>query len=209
MDISFLEAFLLMFIAIDPIMIVPIFANLTDGFNRKQCRKVYIKAFLVSTLLLLTFWLFGESVLGHFGIRMTSFKIIGGLFLIAIAYNMLFDKRSERKANTAEEAIDDKTLDDIAVFPLSIPLIAGPASLTTAVLLGEGKGDALGSYMISLLPILLVSVMTLMAMIATSKISKFLGPTILTVTEKLLGLLLGALAIEFIIEGIETTFNLV
>jgi multiple antibiotic resistance protein len=209
MDISFLEAFLLMFIAIDPIMIVPIFANLTDGFNRKQCRKVYIKAFLVSTLLLLTFWLFGESVLGHFGIRMTSFKIIGGLFLIAIAYNMLFDKRSERKANTAEEAIDDKTLDDIAVFPLSIPLIAGPASLATAVLLGEGKGDTFESYMLSLGPILLVSIITLIAMIATSKISRFLGPTILTVTEKLLGLLLGALAIEFIIEGIETTFNLV
>lgn len=209
MNLSFLEAFLLMFIAVDPIMIVPIFANLTSGFNRKQYRKVYIKAFLVSTLLLVTFWLFGESVLGHFGIRMTSFKIIGGLFLIAIAYNMLFDKRSERKSNTAEEAIDDNTIDDIAVFPLSIPLIAGPASLATAVLLGEGKGDTFESYMLSLGPILLVSIITLIAMIATSKISRFLGPTILTVTEKLLGLLLGALAIEFIIEGIETTFNLV
>ena len=209
MNLSFLEAFLLMFIAVDPIMIVPIFANLTGGFSRDQYRKVYIKAFLVSTLLLVTFWLFGESVLGHFGIRMTSFKIIGGLFLIAIAYNMLFDKRSERKTNTAEEAIDDNTIDDIAVFPLSIPLIAGPASLATAVLLGEGKGDTFESYMLSLGPILLVSIITLIAMIATSKISKFLGPTILTVTEKLLGLLLGALAIEFIIEGIETTFNLV
>lgn len=205
---GFLEATLLLFIAIDPIMLIPIFINLTRGYSKTDQRLISFKAVTTTLILLTTFWLFGATVLDQMGIRMSSFKIIGGLFLIAIAASMVFDKRSGKKNNTAEVAIDDETITSVAVFPLAVPLMAGPAALATALLLGENKGNDLNSYMISYGPILINCLLALIALMVAVKAAKYIGPTIITVTEKIFGLLLGALAIEFIIEGIETSFNL-
>jgi multiple antibiotic resistance protein len=206
---NFIEATLLMFIAVDPIMLVPIFANLTKGLTPKESKSIYIKATATAFLTLTIFWFFGTSLFDYFGIRMSSFKIVGGLFLIITAYKMLFDERRKSKEKTAEKSLDDNSINNIAIFPLAIPLIAGPAALATAVLIGAEKGETLESYLISFVPLLICCLLALIAMALTSRISKFFGPTILTVTEKILGLLLGALAIEFIIQGIETSFNLV
>jgi multiple antibiotic resistance protein len=205
---SFLEATLLLFIAIDPIMLIPIFINLTRGYSKADQRLIAFKAATTTLILLSVFWLFGVTMLDSMGIRMSSFKIIGGLFLIAIAASMVFDKRSSRKNNTAEVALDDETITSVAVFPLAIPLMAGPAALATALLLGGNKGNDINGYMTSYGPILINCLLALIALMFAVKAGKYIGPTIITVTEKIFGLLLGALAIEFIIEGIETSFNL-
>ncbi len=121
---TFIESTLLMFIAIDPISLIPIFAGLTSGLNKLQVKSIYIRASVVSLLVLSLFWLFGNAILDAMNISMDSFRIIGGLFLIVIAFQMVFEQRQVRRQNTADTAIDDETIQSIAIFPLSIPLIA-------------------------------------------------------------------------------------
>jgi multiple antibiotic resistance protein len=196
---TFIESTILMFVAIDPISLVPIFAGLTSGLNQNQVKSIYIRASIVSLIVLSIFWLFGNLILDSMNISMNSFKIIGGLFLIVIAFQMVFEQRQSRRQNTVETAIDDETIKSIAIFPLSIPLIAGPGALATS--LAEG--------FISYLPILITVMCATIAMWLSAKLSSRLGPTVITVVQKIFGLLLGALAIEFVIDGITNSFNLV
>lgn len=107
---TFIESTLLMFVAIDPISLIPIFAGLTSGLNKEQIRSIYTRAALVSFFVLSAFWLFGTSILDVMNISMDSFKIIGGLFLIVIAFQMVFEQRQERRQSTADNAIDDETI---------------------------------------------------------------------------------------------------
>jgi multiple antibiotic resistance protein len=197
-----------MFIAIDPISLIPIFAGLTSGLNKLQVKSIYIRASVVSLLVLSLFWLFGNAILDAMNISMDSFRIIGGLFLIVIAFQMVFEQRQSRKQNTADTAIDDETIKSIAIFPLSIPLIAGPGAMATSLLLSKESYASFADAAVSYSPIPLVIFVAFIAMCLSSKLSSKLGPTILTVLQKIFGLLLGALAIEFVIEGIQNSFNL-
>ena len=206
---TFLESTILMFVAIDPISLVPIFAGLTTGLTKEQVRSIYIRASAVSLMVLSSFWLFGNAILDVMNISMDSFRIIGGLFLIVIAFQMVFEQRQVRRQNTADTAIDDETIKSIAIFPLSIPLIAGPGAMATSLLLSKESYVNLTDAAISYLPILVVIFMATLAMWLSSKLASKLGPTIITVVQKIFGLLLGALAIEFVIEGIRNSFNLV
>ena len=206
---TFLESTILMFVAIDPISLVPIFAGLTTGLNKSQLRSIYLRATLVSLLVLSSFWLFGNAILDVMNISMDSFRIIGGLFLIVIAFQMVFEQRQSRRQNTADTAIDDETIKSIAIFPLSIPLIAGPGAMATSLLLSKESYLSIADAMVSYLPILVVMLMALLAMWLSSQLASKLGPTIITVVQKIFGLLLGALAIEFVIEGIRNSFNLI
>jgi multiple antibiotic resistance protein len=142
------------------------------------------------------------------GISMSSFRIIGGLFLIAIAFQMVFEQRQDRRQNTAEVAMDDSSIQSIAIFPLSIPLIAGPGAMTAALLLAENRTYEPVDFILNFLPILVVVLMAGIAMWLSAQLSKRLGPTIITVVEKIFGILLGALAIEFVVAGIIESFNL-
>ena len=206
---TFLESTILMFVAIDPISLVPIFAGLTTGLTKEQVRSIYIRASAVSLMVLSSFWLFGNAILDVMNISMDSFRIIGGLFLIVIAFQMVFEQRQVRRQNTADTAIDDETIKSIAIFPLSIPLIAGPGAMATSLLLSKESYANLTDAAISYLPILVVIFIATLAMWLSSKLASKLGPTIITVVQKIFGLLLGALAIEFVIEGIRNSFNLV
>ncbi|MDA9041031.1 MarC family protein [Gammaproteobacteria bacterium] len=206
---TFLESTILMFVAIDPISLVPIFAGLTTGLTKDQVRSIYIRASAVSLMVLSSFWLFGNAILDVMNISMDSFRIIGGLFLIVIAFQMVFEQRQVRRQNTADTAIDDETIKSIAIFPLSIPLIAGPGAMATSLLLSKESYANLTDAAISYLPILVVIFIATLAMWLSSKLALKLGPTIITVVQKIFGLLLGALAIEFVIEGIRNSFNLV
>ena len=114
-----IESVILLFVAVDPIALIPIFASLTQGLSKQDTKKVYIHASLVAFGILSAFWLFGSSLLAVMGISMSSFKIIGGLFLIAIAFQMVFEQRQERRQNTADTALDDESLQSLAIFPLS------------------------------------------------------------------------------------------
>ena len=206
---TFLESTILMFVAIDPISLVPIFAGLTSGLNKTQVRSIYLRASFVSLLVLSSFWLFGNAILDVMNISMDSFRIIGGLFLIVIAFQMVFEQRQTRRQNTADTAIDDETIESIAIFPLSIPLIAGPGAMATSLLLSKESYISVTDAVVSYLPILVVMLIAFIAMWLSSKLASRLGPTIITVVQKIFGLLLGALAIEFVIEGIRNSFNII
>ncbi|MDB2582548.1 MarC family protein [Gammaproteobacteria bacterium] len=205
---TFIQSALLMFIAIDPISLIPIFAGLTSGLTKQQVKSIYIRATIVSLIVLSSFWLFGNAILDAMNISMDSFRIIGGLFLIVIAFQMVFEQRQSRRQNTADTAIDDETIKSIAIFPLSIPLIAGPGAMATCLLLTKDSYDSLAEAFVFYLPIPLIVFLAFIAMWLSSKLASKIGPTILTVLQKIFGLLLGALAIEFVIEGIQNSFNL-
>ena len=206
---TFIQSALLMFIAIDPISLIPIFAGLTSGLTKQKVKSIYIRATIVSLIVLSSFWLFGNAILDAMNISMDSFRIIGGLFLIVIAFQMVFEQRQSRRQNTADTAIDDETIKSIAIFPLSIPLIAGPGAMATCLLLTKDSYDSLAEAFVFYLPIPLIVFLAFIAMWLSSKLASKIGPTILTVLQKIFGLLLGALAIEFVIEGIQNSFNLV
>ena len=205
---TFIESTILMFVAIDPISLVPIFAGLTSGLSQHQVKSIYIRASIVSLIVLSIFWLFGNAILDAMNISMDSFRIIGGLFLIVIAFQMVFDKRQTRRQSTADTAIDDETIKSIAIFPLSIPLIAGPGAMATSLLISKEIYISVLDGFISYLPILIAVLFAAIAMWLSAKLSSKLGPTVITVVQKIFGLLLGALAIEFVIDGVINSFNL-
>ena len=205
---TLVESTLLMFVAVDPISLVPIFAGLTSGLNKKQIKSIYIRASTVSLIVLSIFWLFGNGILDAMNISMDSFKIIGGLFLIVIAFQMVFEQRQVRRQSTADTAVDDETINSIAIFPLSIPLIAGPGAMATSLLISKESYVSALDAAVSYLPILIVVLIATISMWLSAKLSSRLGPTIITVAQKIFGLLLGALAIEFVIDGIINSFNL-
>ena len=205
---TFIESTILMFVAVDPISLVPIFAGLTSGLSQHQVKSIYIRASIVSLIVLSIFWLFGNAILDAMNISMDSFRIIGGLFLIVIAFQMVFDKRQTRRQSTADTAIDDETIKSIAIFPLSIPLIAGPGAMATSLLISKEIHTSVLDGFISYLPILIAVLFAAIAMWLSAKLSSKLGPTVITVVQKIFGLLLGALAIEFVIDGVINSFNL-
>ncbi|MDB3867365.1 MarC family protein [Gammaproteobacteria bacterium] len=203
-----LENTILLFVAVDPIALVPIFASLTQGLNKEDIQKIYIQATVVSFFVLSLFYLFGTAILDVMGISMSSFKIIGGLFLVAIAFQMVLEQRQTRRQNTAEVALDDESIQSLAIFPLAIPLIAGPGAMTTALLIAETNSNDPKEMLINFAPILIIILLVAFAMWLSASLSKKVGPTIIIVIQKIFGILLGALAIEFVVAGIIESFKL-
>jgi len=203
------ESVILLFVAVDPIALIPIFASLTQGLSKQEIKKVYIHASLVSLGILSAFWLFGASVLSVMGISMSSFKIIGGLFLVAIAFQMVLEQRQERRQNTADVALDDESLQTLAIFPIATPLIAGPGAMTASLLLAEERSSDPIEVMINFSPILIIVALAAIAMWLSANLAKRVSPTIIIVVQKIFGILLGALAIEFVVSGIRESFNLI
>ena len=203
-----LESTILLFVAVDPVALIPIFASLTQGLNKRDIKRVYIQATLVSFFVLSLFYFFGMAILDVMGISMSSFKIIGGLFLIAIAFQMVLEQRQSRRQNTAEVALDDESIQSLAIFPLAIPLIAGPGAMTTALLIAETSSSTPVQILINFIPILIIIILVAFAMWLSATLSKKVGPTIIIVVQKIFGILLGALAIEFVVAGIMESFKL-
>ena len=203
-----LENTILLFVAVDPIALVPIFASLTQGLHKDDIKKIYIQATIVSFFVLSLFYIFGTAILDLMGISMSSFKIIGGLFLVAIAFQMVLEQRQTRRQNTAEVALDDESIQSLAIFPLAIPLIAGPGAMTTALLIVENNARNTTEILINFIPILIIIILVAFAMWLSASLSKKVGPTIIIVVQKIFGILLGALAIEFVVAGIIESFKL-
>ena len=204
----FLENFVLIFVAIDPISLLPIFASFTQGLNKKDLITLCLRSSLTAFGILLVFWLFGSALLQIMGININSFRIVGGMFVMVIAYQMVFDQRQKRREETVEEAMDDEELSSLATFPLAIPLIAGPGAITLVMLLSEKSGSSIEFQIIGFSPIVIVLVLTAISMWASGKIAKRLPVSVLGALQRTFGLLLGALAIEFVIEGLRQTFNI-
>ena len=197
----FLQNFLKAFVAIDPISLIPILTIITQGLNTKRTIKLSGFVFLISCSVLIFFSLYGNSFLVFMGISISSFQIIGGFFLLIISYEMVFEKRVKRKTTIANELIDEHELNNLAVFPISIPLVAGPSAITLSVLISKDINFTIVSFYTQIFPLVLTLFLTSIIIIFSNFFMKLLNKTIMNVLQKLFGLILGALAVEYVITG--------
>ena len=140
--------------------------------------------------------------------RINSFRIVGGMFLMIIAYQMVFEQRQKRREETVEEVMDDDELSLLATFPIATPLIAGPGAITLVMLLSEKSGTSIENQIVGFSPIIIVLILNAISLWASGKIAKSLPTSISSALQRTFGLLLGALAIEFVIEGLRQTFSI-
>ena len=196
MEIDFLiTSFVALFVIIDPIGLTPLFVALTQGMSAKARRKITIRAIGVAFFVLMLFALFGETVLGFVGISMPAFRVAGGILLFLTALDMLFQRRTKRREDQSEEEADDPS-----VFPLAIPLIAGPGSITTIILIAGATPGPIGLASAGLVALAgLISVFIFFSM--ADGLEKLLGKTGIDVVTRLLGMLLAALSVQFVLEG--------
>ncbi len=197
---ALIAAFTTMFIILDPPGLAPVFIALTQGMTAAQRRAIAIRACLVSAVLMILFLFLGETVLGFIGISMDAFRIAGGILLFLTALDMLFQRRQARREDSAAEGQAEHH-DDPSVFPLALPLIVGPGAITTIILLaGQAEGAAdFGAIAGVLMAVLLI---TFLAFLAAPAIERALGKTGLNIVTRVLGMLLAALAVQFVLDGL-------
>lgn len=193
-----LSAFTTLFVIIDPIGLAPIFMAVTTGLSADEQRTVAIRASVTATLILVAFALGGAQVLAFLGISIPAFRIAGGLLMFWIAFEMVFEKRQERKVQSAEKAIID--IHGMAVFPLAIPLISGPGAISATVVIAS-QAPSLLAYLALFAIILAIMAMTLAAFLAARPIDRALGPTGRAVITRLFGVLLAALSVQIVADG--------
>lgn len=201
----FLPAFVTLFVIVDPLGLMPIFAVTTEGGGRLHRRRMALRGTGIATGILLLFALLGESILDVFGITLAAFRIAGGVLLFATALEMIFEFRAKRRSHTAESAVHAPPPDDISVYPLAIPLLAGPGAITSIILLtSPHAGDWLATGLV-IAALLLVMVISLLLFALSGPLMKLLGATVAQIITRLLGVILAALAVQFIIDGIAAT----
>lgn len=201
MDPNFLiTAFVALLVVIDPIGLAPLFVALTAGMSREKRRSIALRACAVAIAILLVFSIFGEGILTFIGISMPAFRIAGGILLFITALDMLFERRTQRRNDQAEE---DDSDDDPSVFPLAIPLIAGPGAIATVILL-VGQTDGTAGYFALMGVLLAVIAMVLVLFLGAGTIERMLGKTGITVVTRLLGMLLAALSVQFVLDGLSS-----
>lgn len=202
MDPAFLvTAFATLFVVIDPIGLTPIFVALTQGMAPRLRRAIALRAIAISLGILALFAGFGEQVLGFIGISMPAFRIAGGILLLLTALDMLFERRTKRREDQAEE--DEGP--DPSVFPIAIPLIAGPGAIASVILLtGQLSGlmSPLAGWATVLGVVAAVLLIVFALFLAAGAIERGLGKTGVNVVTRLLGMLLAALAVQFILDGL-------
>ncbi len=199
MDLAFfITAFTTLFVVIDPFGTTPIFVALTQDMDAKTRRKTAFRSCLTAVFILIAFAAFGEALLGFVGISMAAFRVAGGALLFLTALDMLFDRRTKRREDRAEE----EEHPDPSVFPLAIPLIAGPGSIATIILLAGQHPGVLGIAEACIVMLAVMSVV-LIFFLAGGLIGRILGKTGLNVLTRLLGMLLAALSVQFILDGLK------
>lgn len=202
----FISAFVTFFVVIDPPGCAPIYASLTKDATDAQRRSMAIRAALIAAGILLVFALFGEQLLGALHIELNSFRIAGGVMLFLIAIDMVFEKRTERREERAQKIIETPEIEDVSVFPMAMPMIAGPGSIASVMLL-MSQNQGLDRAIIVLSALGAVLVLTLLALVAAGPIMRVLGSKAEAVITRLLGVLLAALAAQFIIDGLRVSFG--
>ncbi|MBX3561013.1 MAG: NAAT family transporter [Sphingomonas sp.] len=202
----FISAFVTFFVVIDPPGCAPIFASLTTEAEARQRRAMAIRAVLVATGILVFFGLLGEDLLRVLGISLDAFRIAGGIMLFLIAIDMVFEKRTERRENRAQE-VSASEVNDVSVFPMAIPMIAGPGSIASIMLLmARTEGTAQSLVVFGALAATLL--LTLVALLAAGPLMRRLGHKMEAMITRLLGVILAALATQFVLDGIERSFSL-
>ncbi len=202
MTMDFLiTAFATLFVIIDPVGLAPLFLALTQGMSGPKRRAIGLRACITGAVLLIVFAIAGEAVLDAVGISIPAFRIAGGILLFLTALDMLFERRTKRRQDSAEE---EDHADDPSIFPLAIPLIAGPGAITTMILLvGQAPPGMSGTAAVIGVMLCVVMISFLFFQVA-HVIGRVLGKTGITVITRLLGMLLAALAVQFVLDGLRS-----
>jgi multiple antibiotic resistance protein len=208
MSSVFLNSFILFFITIDTIGNLPFFISLTEGADIKKKNQIAIKSVIIAFFITILFAYLGKYLLDAIGVSLDSLKIAGGIILMFIAIDILFEKRKIRREKKVEAALDEKNFDEIIVFPMAIPFIAGPSTLATIILLMGNYSDSIESQMIVIFALIAALIVSLFLMIGTNFSTKYIPPQILHATSRVFAFILAALATQFVIDGIKASFNI-
>ncbi len=202
---SLLNAFVVLFVVVDPIGVALIFFTLTRDLSTSQQRKTALRGTALATVILLIFFLIGDDLLHRLNISIPAFRIAGGALLFLLAIDMVFARQSGLRSTTTREQEEAEHKQDVSVFPLAFPLIAGPGALTTVLLMASSaKQSLIFAGMIGILFAVLAS--TLLSLLLAPRIMHLLGETGANVISRLFGLILAALAVQFIVDGIKASF---
>jgi multiple antibiotic resistance protein len=192
-------------VIIDPPGCAPIFASLTRGTPLAHRRAMAIRSSLIAWAILMFFALLGRPMLHALGISLASFRIAGGVMLFMIALDMVFERRTQRRESRAQSIEGTPEAEDISVFPMAIPMIAGPGSIASAML-WVSRAEGTLQVVTVLAAISVVIVLTMLALLASGPIMKLIGPRMEAMITRILGVILAALAAQFVIDGIKQSF---
>lgn len=196
-----LTAAIALFVTIDPVGLGPVFAGLTAGMEPRQRRRIAVKGTLIGAVLLFAFAFVGELLLNSLGISTAAFRIAGGILLLLLAIDMVFARESGLRTTTEDEKEEALNSADISVFPLAIPLIAGPGAMTSVVLfMGRAQDWPQQTAVLGVLAVVLIA--TLLVLLFAGEVSRMLGRTGINVINRVLGILLTALACQFVLDGL-------
>ena len=201
----FVSAFVTFFVVIDPPGCAPIFSSLTVGTDAAHRRSMAVRSVLVASGILFAFAIFGEDFLRALGISLDAFRTAGGIMLFLIALDMVFEKRTERRENRAQDVRSNPQHDDISIFPMAIPMIAGPGSIASVMLL-MAKSNGLTESLVVLSALGAMLILTLVALLLAGPMMKFLGYRVEAMITRILGVVLAALAAQFVLDGVKASF---
>lgn len=203
MDVELMiNAVVTLLVTIDPAGLAPLFLAVTGGMSSAQRRNVALRSALIGFSILLVFVIAGAGILTLFGITLPAFRVAGGLLLFWIAFEMIFGKRQDRHQETAEKAITIDQVRSVAVFPLAIPLIAGPGAISAAILLSNDFPSPVERAVLIGIMAAIILLVYLVFLVA-ERVDKLLGETGRSVLTRLLGVILSALAVQFVADGIK------
>ena len=200
----FTSALVSFLVIVDPPGCAPIFASLTAGTSADHRRKMAVRSALIAWVILIFFAMLGRPLLHTLGITLASFRLAGGIMLFIIALEMVFERRTAKLEERAT-LVEAEGAEDISVFPMAIPMIAGPGSIATAMLL-TARADGVTETAIVLGAMTLVIVLTMLALLAAGPIMRLIGAKLEAMITRLLGVILAALAAQFVVDGIRQSF---
>ncbi|MEL6874618.1 MAG: MarC family protein [Pseudomonadota bacterium] len=201
----FISAFITFFVVIDPPGCAPIYASLTGDAPPRDRRIMAFRAIIVASIILAIFAAFGEQLLGALGISLDAFRIAGGIMLFIIALEMVFEKRTQRREGRAQDIIDQPEIEDVSIFPMAMPMIAGPGSIA-AIMLLMSQNEGLERSLVIVGAMGLVLLLTLIGLLLAGPLMRVLGHKVEQVITRVLGVLLGALAVQFVVDGLKGSF---
>ncbi len=201
------DTFVTFLVIVDPVGLAPIFIGLAGTTPRREQRRIALRGVTIATIILLGFAFLGRPILDGLGVSLAALRIAGGLLLFLLAVDMLFARRTGLSSTTKSESEEAAHRDDISVFPLAIPHIAGPGAITAILLMVSEAQDSPAELAIGLAVFLLVMGMTAVALLLAGQLTKVLGEIGANVISRVLGVLLAALAVQFVITGILAVFS--
>ena len=203
----YLSALVTFFVIIDPPGCAPIYAGLTKGATPEHRRSMAIRAVVVAAIILFVFAAVGEAMLKALGVSLSAFRIAGGIMLFLIALEMVFEKRTERREDRAAKVAQTPEVEDVSIFPMAMPMIAGPGSIASVMLM-MSRNHGIERVAVVLAALATILALTLIALLAAGPLMRLLGARIEAVITRILGVLLGALAVQFVIDGIRISLGL-